>query len=94
MPTGEPTGGRSLIEVGAEMRIKVTDTIGIVPFIDGGNVYESPTLDFSEELRWGAGIGARYYTGFGPLRVDVAVPLNKRPGDASWQLYISIGQAF
>ena len=37
---GEPTGGRSLIEVGAEMRVKVTDTIGIVPFIDGGNVYE------------------------------------------------------
>jgi translocation and assembly module TamA len=91
---GEPTGGRSLIEVGAEMRIKITDTIGIVPFIDGGNVYESPTLDFSEELRWGAGIGARYYTPFGPLRVDVAVPLNKRPGDSSWQLYISIGQAF
>jgi translocation and assembly module TamA len=91
---GEPTGGRSLIEVGAEMRIKVTDTIGIVPFIDGGNVYDSPTLDFSEELRWGAGIGARYYTAFGPLRVDVAVPLNKRPTDSSWQLYISIGQAF
>ena len=62
MREGEPTGGRSLIEVGAEMRIKVTDTIGIVPFIDGGNVYDSPTLDFSEELRWGAGIGARYYT--------------------------------
>jgi translocation and assembly module TamA len=91
---GEPTGGRSLIEVGAEMRIKITDTIGIVPFIDGGNVYDSPTLDFSEELRWGAGIGARYYTAFGPLRVDVAVPLDKRPGDSSWQLYISIGQAF
>jgi translocation and assembly module TamA len=91
---GEPTGGRSLIEVGAEMRVKVTDTIGIVPFIDGGNVYDAPTLDFSEQLRWGAGIGVRYYTGFGPLRVDVAVPLNKRPEDASWQLYISIGQAF
>jgi translocation and assembly module TamA len=90
----DPSGGRSLIEVGAEMRVKVTDTIGIVPFIDGGNVYDSPTLDFSEELRWGAGIGARYYTAFGPLRVDVAVPLNKRPGDSSWQLYISIGQAF
>ncbi|UEM21598.1 outer membrane protein assembly factor [Skermanella mucosa] len=92
--SGDPAGGRSLIEVGAEMRVKVTDTIGIVPFIDGGNVYENSTPDFSEELRWGAGIGARYYTGFGPLRLDVAVPLNKRPGDSSWQLYISIGQAF
>ncbi|EWY38395.1 membrane protein [Skermanella stibiiresistens SB22] len=91
---GETLGGRSLVEVGAEMRVKVTDTIGIVPFIDGGNVYEDSTPDFSEELRWGAGIGARYYTGFGPLRVDVAVPLNKQPGDSSWQLYISIGQAF
>ena len=75
-------------------RRMTVSTSGIVPFIDGGNVYDSPTLDFSEELRWGAGIGARYYTPFGPLRVDVAVPLNKRPGDSSWQLYISIGQAF
>jgi translocation and assembly module TamA len=91
---GDPVGGRSLIEVGAEMRVKVTDTIGIVPFIDGGNVYKDPTLNFFDELRWGAGIGGRYYTGFGPLRVDVGVPLNKQPGDANWQLYISVGQAF
>jgi translocation and assembly module TamA len=42
----------------------------------------------------GAGVGVRYYAGFGPLRADIAVPLNKQTGDADFQIYISIGQAF
>ncbi|WP_119677481.1 autotransporter assembly complex protein TamA [Indioceanicola profundi] len=91
---GEPLGGRSLIEVGAEVRFKVTESIGLVPFIDGGNVFISEYPDFDEELRWGAGLGVRYYTGIGPLRLDVAFPLNKRQRDSDWQLYISLGQAF
>lgn len=90
----EPTGGRSLFEAGVEMRIKVTDSIGIVPFLDAGSVYDSALPDFSQTLRLGAGLGARYYTDFGPLRVDVGVPLNQSRGDARWQLYLSLGQAF
>ena len=46
------------------------------------------------DLRFGAGIGGRFYTNFGPLRIDVATPLNKRPGDSRVALYIGIGQAF
>ena len=45
-------------------------------------------------MSFGAGLGVRYYTGFGPLRADIAVPLNKKAGDADFQIYISIGQAF
>src|SRR3546814_16828456 len=53
-----------------------------VPFVDAGNAYES-TFPKGSDLRFGAGIGARYYTNFGPLRIDVATPLNPRPGDGA-----------
>jgi translocation and assembly module TamA len=91
---GDPIGGRSLFEVGAEMRIKITQTWGVVPFIEGGSVFDSQVPDFSRKLRWGAGLGVRYYTGFGPLRVDVGFPINGRPQDDDFQIYVSIGQAF
>ncbi|WP_245985975.1 autotransporter assembly complex protein TamA [Azospirillum thermophilum] len=90
----DPSGGRSLFEIGAELRIKVTDSIGVVPFVDAGTVYDRAFPDFSEPLRVGTGVGLRYYTDFGPLRVDVGVPLNAAGGDARWQLYLSLGQAF
>ncbi|MFB9353487.1 autotransporter assembly complex protein TamA [Sneathiella chinensis] len=91
----DPAGGRSLVEIGAEARIRITDAIGVVPFIEGGNVYESMAPDFSEAFQWGAGLGVRYHTAVGPIRFDVAVPLNKRDGvDDAFQFYISIGQAF
>lgn len=91
---GDPTGGRALFEVGAEMRIKVTDTIGVVPFVDAASVYDRSFPDFSVPFKVGAGLGMRYYTGFGPLRVDVGVPLNPEKDDDRWQLYLSLGQAF
>ncbi|MEN3952551.1 autotransporter assembly complex family protein [Iodidimonas sp. SYSU 1G8] len=93
-PAGEPIGGKSLFEVGAEVRIKVTDTWGVVPFFEGGSVFDSALPDFSQKLRWGAGIGVRYYTGFGPVRLDVAFPINGTPADDDFQIYVSIGQAF
>ncbi|HYC05296.1 MAG TPA: autotransporter assembly complex family protein [Azospirillaceae bacterium] len=93
-PENDPLGGRSLFEVGAEVRFRVTESIGLVPFIDGGNVYTTEYPDLTENLRWGAGLGVRYYSPLGPVRLDVGVPINKQRGDASWQLYISIGQAF
>ena len=87
-----PIGGRSLTEFALEARYRFGD-YGIVPFIDAGNSYES-ILPRVSDLRFGAGIGGRFYTNFGPLRVDVATPLNPRPGDGKIALYISIGQAF
>jgi len=91
----EPFGGSSLVELGAEVRVRVTETIGVVPFVDGGTVYDDPYFNGDETLRWAAGLGLRYYTGFGPVRLDVAFPLNPRDGvDELFQFYISFGQAF
>ena len=91
-PNGDPVGGRSVNEFAVEARYRFGN-FGIVPFIDAGNSYES-SLPKGSDLRFGAGIGGRFYTNFGPLRLDVATPLNKRPGDGRVALYISIGQAF
>lgn len=92
---GTPVGGRGVIESSLEMRFRVSDTIGVVPFVDAGAV--SPTALPGRRARFavGAGIGARYYTGVGPLRVDFAVPVNPRTGiDKGFQFYLSFGQAF
>jgi len=91
---GDPTGGRSLFDLGAELRIRVTETIGVVPFIDGGMVTEESYPSFDEPLLWAGGLGLRYYTGFGPLRLDVAFPINGRKEDDLFQFYVSFGQAF
>jgi translocation and assembly module TamA len=93
-PTGEVIGGRSLVETSLEARIKVTDKIGIVPFLDAGNAFLASYPDFSQPLRFAAGVGLRYYTAIGPIRVDAAFPLNPRVGDDSFALYVGIGQAF
>ena len=87
-----PVGGRSLNEFALEARYRFGN-FGIVPFIDAGQVYDS-TFPKGSDLRFGAGIGGRYYTNFGPLRVDVATPIGRKPGESLIALYISIGQAF
>ena len=91
----DPLGGRSLVEVNAEARIRVIGPFGIVPFIDGGQVYKEiyPRLA-SDDLQWAGGLGLRYYTPVGPIRFDVATPINPRGIDDPFQFYISIGQAF
>ena len=93
-PNNSVIGGRSLFDGSLELRAKVTDTIGIVPFFDAGNAFTNTLPNFSLPLQMSAGIGLRYYTSFGPLRLDVAFPLNPRPNDERWALYIGIGQAF
>lgn len=87
-------GGRSLVEMSGEVRTKVTDNIGVVGFVDGGYVGEETYPDFAENLRLGAGAGLRYDTSLGPIRFDVAVPLNRSKGDSSFAFYVGIGQAF
>lgn len=92
---GEPIGGRSLLEGSLEARIKVTDTIGIVPFVDAGTAFESSYPDFDDSIRVSAGLGLRYYTAIGPIRLDVAKPIRREPGDdRSFAVYVGIGQAF
>ena len=89
-----PTGGISSLEFGTELRIKITNTIGIVPFFDAGSAYRTIVPHPGSELFYGAGIGGRYYTPIGPLRLDLAFPINKRSSDSFVQVYISVGQAF
>ena len=93
-PSGNVIGGRSLIEASAEARVKVTDSIGLVGFVDAGYVGSDTIPSFDEDLRLGVGAGLRYLTGLGPIRLDVAVPLDRRPGDPSVGVYVGIGQAF
>ncbi len=90
---GQPIGGLSWFEASAEVRYAVTDSIGIVPFVDAGSVSTRQFPDFSD-VKVGAGIGLRYITPFGPLRIDAAVPLNPGPGDPDFGIYAGIGQAF
>jgi translocation and assembly module TamA len=92
-PADVPLGGISSVELGLELRYRITETIGIAPFVEGGNVYPHSVPD-SLTLLYGAGIGLRYYTLIGPVRVDLATPFTRRPGDDPIQFYISIGQAF
>ncbi len=88
-------GGRSMLEGSGELRVRVNERWGGVGFLDAGYVSASSTLASSDnDLRAGAGVGVRYFTGLGPLRVDVATPINPRRDDSSIALYIGIGQAF
>lgn len=92
---GEPIGGLSLVEVSAEMRFRATEQFGLVAFVDGGSVFGSSLPNFDEPLRYGAGVGVRYFSPIGPFRLDVAFPLNKPDNvNDSFQIYVSIGQAF
>jgi len=91
---GNAIGGRSLLEFGVEARWRFWDDYGLVPFLDAGQVYESMYPDFSETIQYAAGLGFRYYSPIGPIRLDFAHPLNKRQRDRELQFYISIGQAF
>jgi translocation and assembly module TamA len=97
--TDTPTGGRSLVEISAELRYRATNNLGYVAFIDAGGAFDADSSDavddsLAKTSGVGAGFGVRYYAGFGPLRADIAVPLSKKDGDADFQIYISIGQAF
>ncbi len=88
----EPDGGRSLAEFSLEARVRF-GAFGVVPFIDGGNIYSRQYPDFSG-LRYGAGLGLRYYSNFGPIRIDVGTPLNRQKGDTRVTVFVSLGQAF
>jgi translocation and assembly module TamA len=89
-----PLGGLSFSEVSLELRSRISSSIGITVFVDGGNTYTDKAPAFGKDFLYGAGIGLRYHTAFAPFRFDIAKPLDKREGDSSYQIYIAIGQAF
>lgn len=93
---GDPIGGRGLAEFSLEARVRLKSfggNFGIVPFIDGGSLTTDVTPDV-RKWQFGAGIGVRYHSSFGPIRLDVGTPLNPRSGDARVAVVVSLGQAF
>lgn len=93
LPDNTPRGGLSLFETSVEVRRDVWRNFQGVAFVDAGAIgfQETPNLN---NLRYGVGVGVRYKLPFGPIRADIAFPLDRRDGDADFQIYVSIGQAF
>lgn len=91
---GDPTGGLSVLEGGVELRAKIGWDIGAAFFVEAASVSEEVVPTLAEGVQVAAGVGLRYYSPIGPIRVDVGVPLNARASDDSFQVYFSIGQAF
>jgi len=91
----KPIGGRSMMIFSLETRIRIKDPFGVVFFYDIGNVYAEPFPRFGKKQLQSAGIGLRYHTPVGPIRLDFAVPFNPRKHlDKGFQVYFSIGQSF
>ena len=91
---GNEIGGRAFVGTQAEARVGVTDTIGVVGFYDTGFI-GADAFDFdSGDWQSGAGLGLRYDTGIGPIRLDLATPASGAEAGESLQIYIGIGQAF
>jgi len=76
-----------------EGRRQIRGPLGMAAFVDAGAVGFDEVPDLGD-TRFGVGVGVRYDLPFGPIRADLAFPLDKREGDADFQIYISIGQAF
>jgi translocation and assembly module TamA len=91
-PNGDPIGGRSTNEAAVEVRYRFGN-FGVAGFVDAGQVYESSIPKF-DDWRFGVGIGGRFYTNFGPIRLDLATPVNRQPGESRVSVYVSIGQSF
>jgi len=92
-PDGDPTGGTAVAAGGMEFRQRFLESWGAVAFVDAGQV-SATGAPFTGTWRAGAGVGVRYYTSFGPIRVDFAVPVNPPRNADKFGIYVGIGQAF
>ena len=90
---GKPTGGTAIGAGTVELRQRLFGNWGAAAFVDAGQVTASGA-PLAGEWRIGAGVGARYYTSIGPIRLDVAVPVNRTSGGDAFELYIGLGEAF
>jgi translocation and assembly module TamA len=91
--TNIPVGGTAITAGGLEFRQRFYSSWGAVAFVDAGQVSAS-LKPLHSDVRVGAGAGMRYYTPIGPIRFDIAVPVGRRPGEDSFEVYIGLGQAF
>lgn len=85
--TGEVIGGAFLAAASVEFEQRIGDAYGAAVFIDGGNAFD----DFSDEFKLGAGVGVRWYSPVGPLRLDVAVPSDR--SEDNFRIHFSMGPA-
>lgn len=94
--TYKPTGGRSMMIYSLEYRFRQSEDIGWVLFWDFGNVYNNRLPELDKKILHSVGLGFRYFTPVGPIRLDLAFPLDKRPhiDKSSYQAYLGIGQTF
>lgn len=99
---GLPIGGHSFLNVSTEVRANVWRSLGVVLFLDAGNVWADP-WDFAlDDLRYDIGPGLRYQTPIGPIRADLGYQINRIPGlmvngreqPRRFRFHFSIGQAF
>jgi translocation and assembly module TamA len=91
----KPIGGRAAIYVSLESRFRVTETIGLVPFFDIGNVWTEQHPTMHGKWRKSVGLGFRFFTFMGPFRADLAFPLDRRKHiDPVYKVLVSIGQMF
>jgi translocation and assembly module TamA len=94
-PGGTPylSGGRSMVALNLEVRGRVNSRIGAAVFYDAAYVSSGATLNGASTFASGVGAGIRYDTGFGPVRLDLAVPVGNAP-DHGLKVYVGIGQSF
>ena len=90
----DPEGGLSAVELGGEIRARLYGDLGGTLFVEAGSVSQQSWPDFADGVQLAGGVGFRYYSPAGPIRVDLALPLNPRDADDAFQFYFSIGQAF
>ena len=91
---GETVGGRSSLELSAEVRRQIFGNFSAAAFVDAGLVSADVIPSSENDIKVGVGGGIRYKTGLGPIRFDIARPLDPGPDDPSIAFYFGIGQAF
>ena len=91
---GTTTGGRSLLALSGEVRAPITEDLQVVAFADWGYVGDESFPDFTGDSHAGAGLGLRYDTGIGPIRLDLAAPVSGNTEASDFYVYVGIGQAF
>jgi len=92
-PDHKPQGGAAVVAGTVEFRQRFLDSYGAVVFVDAGQVAAN-SAPFTGTAGMGVGVGARYYTSIGPIRLDVAVPVVQVPNSGNFEIYIGLGQAF
>jgi translocation and assembly module TamA len=92
-PDGTPIGGTAIDAGTVELRQRLVGNFGMAAFVDAGQV-SAGNRPFAGTVRVGIGLGIRYYTPIGPIRLDAAAPVDRRPGGDAFEVYIGLGEAF